>query len=153
MKRTSMTHEFVEYIPRELADGVLYGSIPYCTVVHKCPCGCGNKVVTPISPADWQLAFDGEAISLTPSVGNWSLPCRSHYWIRANQIRWSGSWTDEQVARVRARDDRNRVDYFESRLHQADAVPSGEIGNRPKRRRRPTWFERIRRVRKGNSPP
>jgi hypothetical protein len=70
MKRMTLTHQFGEYVPSELADGVLYISIPYRTVVHRCLCGCGNKVVTPISPAEWQLTYDGETISLTPSIGN-----------------------------------------------------------------------------------
>ena len=29
----------------------------------------GNKVVTPISPADWQLFYDGDTVSVTPSIG------------------------------------------------------------------------------------
>ena len=71
MRRTSIDHEFVEFIPSELQEAVLYVSIPYATAVHQCACGCGNKVVTPISPVDWQLLFDGETVSLTPSIGNW----------------------------------------------------------------------------------
>lgn len=88
MRHASLTHEFVEYVPAVLAEGVLYVSLRFATVVHLCPCGCGNKVVTPLSPADWQLLFDGEAVSLTPSIGNWSLPCQSHYWIRLDRVRW-----------------------------------------------------------------
>jgi hypothetical protein len=61
--------------------GVLYVSPGYATVTHLCCCGCGAEVVTPLSPTDWKLTFDGVAISLSPSVGNWSLPCRSHYFI------------------------------------------------------------------------
>ncbi len=83
-----MKHKFVEFIPDELEDGILYISIIYATVLHKCGCGCGNEVVTPLSPSDWQLTFDGEAISLFPSIGNWSFPCRSHYWIRKNKVVW-----------------------------------------------------------------
>jgi hypothetical protein len=86
MRRASITHEFVEYVPAKLAEGVLYISITYRTAVHRCACGCGNKVVTPISPADWQLLYDGDTVSLTPSIGNWGFPCRSHYWIRSNQV-------------------------------------------------------------------
>ncbi len=74
MKRTSLTHQFVECIPSELADGVLYISITCSTAVHKCVCGCGNKVVTPITPADWQLSYNGDTVSLTPSIGNWGFP-------------------------------------------------------------------------------
>jgi Family of unknown function (DUF6527) len=115
MRRTSITHEFVEYIPAELAEAVLYISITYRTTVHRCACGCGNKVVTPISPADWQLLYDGDAVSLTPSIGSWGFPCRSHYWIRSNQVRWSGVWTDDQIAAGRARDDQDRERYFTGR--------------------------------------
>lgn len=69
-------------------------------------------MVTPISPVDWQLSFDGEAISLFPSIGNWDFPCRSHYWIKSNLIHWAPRWTNEQIARGRARDHRARTRYF-----------------------------------------
>jgi len=124
--RSSLAHEFVEYVPPSLSDGVLYISIPYRTVVHRCACGCGNKVVTPISPADWQLFYDGETISLTPSIGNWGFPCRSHYWIDANEIQWSSDWTDKQIARGRARDDRERAQYFAQRTASAEMSRSAQ---------------------------
>jgi hypothetical protein len=44
--------EFVEFIPKELEDGVLYVSVPYGTTVHKCACGCGNKVTLPINSSE-----------------------------------------------------------------------------------------------------
>jgi Family of unknown function (DUF6527) len=112
---TPLAHEFVEYIPAELAEGVLYLSIPFRTAVHRCACGCGNKVVTPISPADWQLFYDGDTVSLTPSIGNWGFPCRSHYWIDTNEIQWAKDWTDKQIAAGRARDDHDRAQYFAAR--------------------------------------
>ena len=124
IRHASLAHEFVEYIPAELAEGVLYISIPYRTAVHRCACGCGNKVVTPISPADWQLFYDGDTVSLTPSIGNWGFPCRSHYWIKAGQIRWSHAWTDDQIAAGRARDDRGRAKYFAARAAAAMDLPS-----------------------------
>jgi hypothetical protein len=114
-RHSSLTHEFVEYVPAELAEGLLYISIPYRTAVHRCACGCGNKVITPISPADWQLFYDGDTASLTPSIGNWGFACRSHYWITDGQVRWSQAWTDDQVAAGRARDDRGRASYFAAR--------------------------------------
>jgi hypothetical protein len=115
MRQTTLTPEFVEYIPRQLDDGLLYVSILYCTAVHKCACGCGNKVVTPISPADWHMLFDGEALSLFPSVGNWEFPCQAHYWIRSNRVVWAKPCTSEQIARGRAREDRARQEYFARR--------------------------------------
>jgi len=55
MKRSTVSHEFVEFIPATPEEGILYISIPYGTAIHMCACGCGNKVVTPISPAEWHL--------------------------------------------------------------------------------------------------
>lgn len=83
-KNRNFKLEFVHYIPKELNQGVLYISMEYSLVMHLCACGCGEKVATPLSPEDWKLYYDGEAITLSPSVGNWDFPCLSHYWIRRN---------------------------------------------------------------------
>ena len=83
----TMQHKFVEFIPDVIEEGVLYISIEYCTAIHKCVCGCGNEVVTPLSPTDWELTFNGKTVSLDPSIGNWSFKCQSHYWIAKNSIR------------------------------------------------------------------
>ena len=85
----SLEHEFVNYIPDALDEGVLYVSIPFATVMHKCCCGCGNEVVTPLDPTGWEITFNGRSVSLSPSIGNWSLACQSHYWIYRNQVRWT----------------------------------------------------------------
>lgn len=90
----TINHEFVEFIPDGLEDNTIYISMEYATAVHKCSCGCQNKVVTPFSPKDWKLTFDGETISLYPSIGNWCFPCRSHYWIRDSKIEWARSILD-----------------------------------------------------------
>lgn len=111
-ERLTLTHEFVKFIPEILEDGVVYVSIDFATAVHVCCCGCGNKVVTPLSPRDWKLIFDGETISLRPSIGNWSFPCQSHYWITRNSVEWAGQWSDEKIATERARDARERERYF-----------------------------------------
>src|SRR5947207_10726172 len=101
---TVIRHEFVEFIPEEMAENVLYVSIAYNTVAHRCFCGCGSRVVTPLSPTDWKIIYDGKSVSLRPSVGSWNLPCRSHYVIDANTVRWGESWSPEQVAAERERD-------------------------------------------------
>lgn len=106
--------EFVELVPNELRDGVLYVSMQYATAAHACACGCGNKVVTPLSPRDWVLMFDGESVSLDPSVGNWNFPCRSHYWIERNRVRWARRWSDAEIRRLRAADLRSRR-HFEGK--------------------------------------
>ena len=72
-----------------IEEGILYISVEYCTAIHKCVCGCGNEVVTPLSPTDWEIIFDGKTVSLDPSIGNWNFDCKSHYWIIKNRIRFA----------------------------------------------------------------
>jgi Family of unknown function (DUF6527) len=142
MRHILITHEFVEYIPGDLAEAVLYISITYRTAVHRCVCGCGNKVVTPISPADWQLFYDGDTVSLTPSIGSWGFPCRSHYWITSNQVQWSGAWTDKRITAGRARDDRDRQQYFAGRTPRAHEPKAAETIDED--RRSPfAWLRRL----------
>ena len=69
MWHTRLEHRFVEHIPEHLEPGVLYVSMKYATAAHSCCCGCGEEVVTPFTPTDWQMIFDGETVSLRPSVG------------------------------------------------------------------------------------
>lgn len=87
MRHTSLRPAFSEYIAADLDEGILYISMDYATAVHLCACGCRSKVVTPFGPADWQLTFDG-TVTLRPSIGNGQLPCRSHYYVHQDQIRW-----------------------------------------------------------------
>jgi hypothetical protein len=103
---TSLVHEFVEYVPEKVEEGKVYVSIPFKVVMHVCCCGCGVEVATPISPADWQLTFDGDTVSLWPSIGNWGLPCQSHYWIEEDRVVWAASWTKKEIASARLRDKR-----------------------------------------------
>lgn len=93
----SVQHEFASDIPEVLRDGVVYVSIPFATVLHNCCCGCGREVVTPLDPSGWKLTFDGETVSLHPSVGNWSLDCQSHYWIRRNKVVWARQFSKSEI--------------------------------------------------------
>lgn len=101
MRRNSIVHEFVEFVPRNLQDGVVYVSIPYRIAVHRCCCGCGSKVVTPLDPTEWKLVFDGDSVTLDPSIGNWSFPCKSHYWIRNDRVVWDRTFSSHEIERVR----------------------------------------------------
>jgi hypothetical protein len=94
--------EFTETFPTVMGSGVLYISIPYRTCGHLCCCGCGKEVITPLSPAQWSLIYDGESISLTPSIGNWVLPCQSPYWVRRGKVRWSRRYSLADRRRVAA---------------------------------------------------
>jgi hypothetical protein len=99
----SLEPRFVDAVPAEIEPGVLYVSMEFSTTSHLCCCGCGSRVVLPLHPTAWRLTYDGKAISMSPSVGSWTFPCRSHYWIRANRIEWAGAWSDEKIAAGRRR--------------------------------------------------
>lgn len=103
MKAFTLDHVFTEYIPVDLAPGSLYISMLFETAVHLCACGCGSRVVTPLGRRDWTLTFDG-TVSLRPSIGNGQQPCRSHYYIRANQIDWMPRITRAATSAARQRD-------------------------------------------------
>ena len=104
--------EFVDAIPEKIERGKIYVSMEFATAVHSCCCGCGMEVVTPFTPTDWKLIFDGVSVSLSPSIGNWSFPCRSHYWIKNNQIQWAGDWSQELVDAGRIQDQLKKHRHF-----------------------------------------
>lgn len=84
-----LTPRFVRRIPRDLMDGILYVSVECGVAMHKCPCGCGSEVSTPLdAEAGWVLTCDGDGVTLNPSIGNYSYECRSHYFIRNNRVVW-----------------------------------------------------------------
>lgn len=88
----------VHYMPKDMEPGVLYVSEEFGAAAHLCPCGCGLKVRTPLSPTDWTLRETANGPTLYPSIGNWSLPCQSHYLITDGQIVWCTQWTPDQIA-------------------------------------------------------
>lgn len=108
-------YKFVKNIPDDIQEGILYISIEYKTAIHKCVCGCGNEVVTPISPTDWQLSYDGETVSLYPSIGNWDFNCRSHYWITNSEIEWAPSWSKNDIEHGRVKDGLTKDEYYKKK--------------------------------------
>jgi len=122
MRHRRLAHRFVEHIPEVLDPGVLYISVQYATAAHSCCCGCGEEVVTPITPTDWNMTFDGETISMWPSVGNWTLACRSHYVIDRGEVLRAEPWTDEEVDAERRRAGAVRARYYSG--DRADDAPS-----------------------------
>ena len=107
-----LTHVFVEFIPEDMKEGTIYVSIPYATAAHRCCCGCGGEVFTLLSPTDWKLTFDGQSISLHPSIGNWSFACQSHYWIERNAVKWDRRWSREEIEAGRHSDTLAKEQYY-----------------------------------------
>lgn len=114
MRHQTLEHRFVRNAPRELQPGVLYISMEYATAMHSCCCGCGERVVTPFTPTDWRMTFDGEAVTLHPSLGNWNQECRSHYVIERNRVIECGQWSVARVEAERRRDKRVKATYYSS---------------------------------------
>ncbi len=90
IKVVSVVPEYVDIIPfpEVMRDGVIYVSPQYEVASHLCLCGCGSEVVTPLGIGGWVLSGDREVISLSPSVGNYNLPCKSHYIITKNKANF-----------------------------------------------------------------
>lgn len=91
-------------MPEKPQQGLLYISREYKTATHLCCCGCGLEVVTPLNPAKWRITDHGDSVSLTPSIGNWSFPCESHYWIDHGAVKWSTKMSQKQIEAVRQSD-------------------------------------------------
>jgi Family of unknown function (DUF6527) len=138
----SFKHEFVQFIPEELQEGTIYVSIRFATVAHLCACGCKTKVVTPLKPTDWKLTFDGKTVSLHPSVGNWAFPCRSHYWIRNNQVQWADDWSDARIEANREYDRQAKDRYF-NKLEDGGPNTSNAKPELPEPVTGRTWWKRL----------
>ena len=111
-----INHKFVKYIPDHLVKGVIYISIEFSTAVHKCCCGCDEEVITPFSPTDWEINYNGKTVSLYPSIGNWSFKCQSHYWIRHSEIIWSRKWSLKEVEKNRRQDMLKKRVYYQNKI-------------------------------------
>lgn len=127
--------KFVDAIPEKLDKGVLYISMNRCLAMHLCICGCGNEVVTPFSPTDWELRYYGSSVSLYPSVGNWEFPCRSHYWIRNNRILQAGTMSNQQIRAGRQHDKKNKADYYK------DLSEAGRIEQTSEKKK--SWYSKL----------
>jgi hypothetical protein len=134
-RRLQLEPVFVDTIPSELEEGRLYISKRYRTAMHRCCCGCGLEVVTPLNPAKWRLTEEGATVSLYPSVGNWGFPCQSHYWIEKNEVRWARVMPKWQIDKVRRRD-QAAVEAL-AKPRPPVQVATAPIENRP------AWWQRL----------
>ena len=123
IRHLNLEHRFVDLVPDRLEPGFLYVSMGYATAAHSCCCGCGEEIVTPFTPTDWKMTYDGETISLHPSVGNWHQACRSHYVIDRGRVIEADPWDDEQVAAERRRDQSAKAAHYGTSQPVSDRPP------------------------------
>lgn len=128
MRRSSIAFEFVDAIPERVQEGILYVSTRHRVAVHACCCGCQSEIITPISPVKWSLTFDGKSISLSPSIGNWGIPCESHYWIDKGLVRWAERWSQEEIQQGRAYTATQQEKYYSRAEPAQPAQPAVDAG-------------------------
>lgn len=112
MRHKQLEHRFVEVIPESLTPGVLYVAMDYGIATHSCCCGCGEEIVTPLTPTDWAMTYDGETVSLWPSVGSWTLPCRSHYIIRRGKVVEAEPWSQDRIENAHRREKEAKAQFY-----------------------------------------
>lgn len=137
LRHARLEHRFVHYIPDKLEPGIIYISMEFATAAHACCCGCGEQVITPFSPIDWKLTFDGETVSLWPSIGNWNFRCRSHYIIRRSRVIGAAPWEDKEIENNRRRDKGRKVSFFrekEAGAASANAPSPASVDKSPELR-------------------
>lgn len=113
MKQVRFRHEVVDSIPETLQANTLYVTTDGDVAGHLCACECGREVITPLSPTDWSITFDRRGASLSPSIGNWAFPCRSHYFIRNGAVVWARDMSDKAIAQGRRRDQERKLSYYD----------------------------------------
>ena len=91
------------------------------------------------------MTFDGETISLRPSIGNWNTPCRSHYVINRNRIIEAGPWDEQQIQDERGRDKKAKARFYGTSLGREDEVLAADttLKTKPRSgrwRRIKQWF-------------
>jgi hypothetical protein len=118
-KITEISHVFVDSAPPVLEPAVLYVSVKYRAIVHLCLCGCNEKVFLNLDadPDSWSFTFDGRTISVHDSVGNFGIPCRSHYIVRNNRVIW--------LSPLLGIDPKRALEEGRRRAKQAEPTPKG----------------------------
>jgi len=86
LKKVAIEPIFVEEMPCFIERGKVYISEKYQTSRHICLCGCDELVIMPLGGGKWWdlVKEPNGTVSFIGSVGNYSMPCKSHYIITKN---------------------------------------------------------------------
>jgi hypothetical protein len=144
MRLESIEPVFVEFVPEKLDPGKLYISLEYNTASHLCACGCGFEVVTILGPADSALTESKRGVSISTSIGNSNFPCKSHYWIKDNQILWAPKMTPRLTALSRAKDRAAKTRLYGETSGVKSPTSPGKVAPAPARpKKREPWWRRL----------
>jgi hypothetical protein len=90
IKQVEIIPVYVGFMPQTMEERHVYISKEYEVSIHRCLCGCGEKTVLPLDAVHgWVLIeHTNGKISFTPSIGNFQLPCKSHYIITKNKANF-----------------------------------------------------------------
>lgn len=84
IKRILLNFEKVYYMPniKDMKENVIYISDEFKVSGHKCMCGCGSLTIMPLGNNEWNYEIKNNKLTMWPSVGNYQMPCKSHYIIQ-----------------------------------------------------------------------
>jgi hypothetical protein len=96
IKTVEIEPVFVEFLPSvdKMEEGKVYISQRFKTSGHRCLCGCGHLTILPLDVVidgqdmGWHMTEKDGKVSFTPSIGNYQLPCKSHYIITKNKANF-----------------------------------------------------------------
>jgi hypothetical protein len=112
MKNKNLILQKVHYIPENFDPGVFYYSEVYAIAGHLCPCGCGNKVITPIDADHWSYTQTDGKPTLYPCLENHHLPCNSTYWLIFGEVLWSNRAPYDDKPKARKTENEERKLYL-----------------------------------------
>lgn len=130
MKQARFRHVEVDSIPEKLQANTLYVTTEGDVAGHLCACGCGREVITPLSPTDWSITIERHGPTLSPSIGNWAFPCRSHYFIWNGAAVWARDMSDKAIAQGRRRDRTCKQLYY-VQLNEPPVTPQATVLESP----------------------
>ena len=128
VKIRELSHQYVEHLPEQLEDGVLYICKPFELAAHRCCCGCGEEVITSLNKAKWSLHERRGRVSLKPSVGNWKFACQSHYWITNNRVYPAGRMSKAMIEWVIEEDRTDAQLFAQERSTSTELNRAGQKG-------------------------
>jgi hypothetical protein len=93
-----MNYRYVAVIktPTPLDHNVVYVNEEFELATLLCPCGCGHKI-TLLCPDGHTVKNDDGFATVSPSIGVWDRPCRSHFCLTRGRIAWCRSWSDHEI--------------------------------------------------------